>query len=167
MALVSQKVLLIGLACAALVGAGAVAFMADGADHKAEHTYDMIDSGDAKLVAQGHKIYMKECASCHGKSLKGQANWQQRQPDGLLPAPPHDETGHTWHHPDGLLFRLVKDGVGALVSPNYVSSMPAYKDRLSDRDIAASIAYIKSRWPKRIRERQGKITQSAIATRAQ
>ncbi|MGY9004831.1 MAG: c-type cytochrome [Alphaproteobacteria bacterium] len=166
MALVSQKVLLIGLACAALAGAGAVAFMAGGADHKAEHKYDMIDSGDAQLVAQGRKVYMKECASCHGKSGKGQANWQQRQPDGLLPAPPHDETGHTWHHPDGLLFRLVKNGVGALVSPNYVSSMIPYKDRLSDRDIAASIAYIKSRWPKRIRDHQGKTTQSAIAAQA-
>jgi S-disulfanyl-L-cysteine oxidoreductase SoxD len=167
MAPVSNKVLMIGLACAVLVGAGAFTFMAGGADDKAEHKYDMIDSGDAQLVAQGHKVYMKECASCHGKSLKGQANWQQRQPDGLLPAPPHDETGHTWHHPDGHLFRLVKNGVGALISPNYVSSMIPYKDRLSDRDIAASIAYIKSRWPKKIRERQGEITRRAIAAQSQ
>jgi mono/diheme cytochrome c family protein len=35
--------------------------------------------------------------------------------------------------------------------------MPAFGQSLSDRDIAAVLAYIKSRWPAEIRERQARI----------
>jgi mono/diheme cytochrome c family protein len=42
--------------------------------------------------------------------------------------------------------------------------MPAYKDTLSDREIWAVLAYIKSRWPEEIRERQARITQQAEGT---
>jgi mono/diheme cytochrome c family protein len=34
------------------------------------------------------------------------------------------------------------------------SGMPAYKDILGDREIEASLAYIKSRWPSKIRRQQ-------------
>ena len=63
---------------------------------------------DGKLVALGQQIYAEQCAACHGDNLEGQANWQSRHEDGRLPAPPHDETGHTWHHADELLFGLAK-----------------------------------------------------------
>ncbi|WP_170942271.1 c-type cytochrome, partial [Noviherbaspirillum denitrificans] len=66
-----------------------------------------------------------------------------------LPAPPHDETGHTWHHPDSVLFDIVKNGLvpGRTAPDGYQSDMPAYGTTLSDADITAVLAYIKSTWP--------------------
>jgi mono/diheme cytochrome c family protein len=117
------------------------------------------------LVALGERIYAKECAACHGRNLEGQPNWRSRRPDGRLPAPPHDATGHTWHHPDFQLFFMVKEGTAALAPPGYLTDMPAYKNRLSDREIAASLAYIKSKWPQRIKARQADISRRALQGR--
>ncbi len=57
------------------------------------------------------EIYLKYCASCHGEQLQGQSNWRQRDAEGYLPAPPHDESGHTWHHSDTYLFLMTKYGI--------------------------------------------------------
>jgi len=54
----------------------------------------------ARLVARGEAVYRMHCASCHGRNLEGQPEWQSRDKEGFLPAPPHDESGHTWHHPE-------------------------------------------------------------------
>jgi mono/diheme cytochrome c family protein len=116
---------------------------------------------DLQLVAQGKKIYDANCASCHGARLEGEANWRERGPDGLLPAPPHDETGHTWHHPDQLLFELTKYGPAAMAGGDYKSAMQGYKGVLSDEEIIASLSYIKSRWPKDVIARHDQISQSA------
>ena len=62
---------------------------------------------DTQLVT-GRQLYVAHCASCHGANLEGQANWQTRRPDGKLPAPPHDATGHTWHHADRVLFDITR-----------------------------------------------------------
>jgi mono/diheme cytochrome c family protein len=113
-----------------------------------------IDAGDEDLVVEGSKIYVENCAGCHGLNLEGQPNWRQRGPDGVLPAPPHNETGHTWHHPDAVLFATVKLGGQAFMPQGMKSGMPAYKDILSDREIEAVLAYIKLRWPSKIRRRQ-------------
>ncbi|MDX1485695.1 MAG: cytochrome c [Alphaproteobacteria bacterium] len=119
------------------------------------------DPGDAEQVALGREVYARECASCHGAELEGQPNWRRRLPNGRLPAPPHDETGHTWHHPDQLLFDMTKRGVAALARPGYQSDMPAYAGKLTDAEIWAVLAYIKSRWPKDVRARQDAITRRA------
>ncbi len=102
---------------------------------------------DTKSVSQGREIYFNECASCHGKTLQGDANWKQRDVDGYLPAPPHNETGHTWHHDDQLLFRLTKEGIQSITGPDYKSHMPAFATKLSDEQIWSVLAYIKSQWP--------------------
>jgi len=106
-----------------------------------------IDRNDPAQVARGRDVYDERCASCHGVNLEGQPDWRVRLPNGRLPAPPHDESGHTWHHPDETLFAIVKRG---LVPPNapadYPSDMPAFGPILSDADIRAVLAYIESRW---------------------
>lgn len=67
-----------------------------------------------------------------------------------MPAPPHDETGHTWHHPDRVLFGIVKHGlVPPYAHADYQSDMPAFAAKLSDEDIWAVLAYIKSHWTSR------------------
>ena len=111
-------------------------------------------------LALGRQIYTANCASCHGSQLQGQPNWKEHLPNGLLPAPPHDASGHTWHHPDQQLFRITKLGVGAMV-PNYKSSMLGFGDRLSDDEIWSVIAYIKSTWPADIQARQRAATENA------
>lgn len=111
------------------------------------------DPADPKLVARGKAVYAENCASCHGARLEGQPNWRHRLPNGRMPAPPHDPTGHTWHHSDKQLFEITKLGLGALM-PGYESDMPGFKDKLGDADIWAVLSYIESAWPAEIRERQ-------------
>lgn len=114
------------------------------------------DPGDAKQVALGKNVYDKHCAACHGANLEGQPRWQSRLPSGRMPAPPHDASGHTWHHPDELLFGMTKDGLvpGKYAPPGYQSDMPAFAGTLSDDEIWAVLAYIKSRWPPEIQRAQ-------------
>lgn len=119
-----------------------------------------IDPSEQQRVVQGKAIYANACASCHGESLQGQANWRQRMPNGRLPAPPHDKTGHTWHHPDAMLFDMVKNGLvpGKTAPPGYESDMPAYRDILTDDEIISVLAYIKSTWPPKVLEAQKEVT---------
>ena len=122
---------------------------------------DGTDVTDAALVERGRTLYQTHCASCHGADLAGQPNWKERLPSGLLPAPPHDASGHTWHHPDPLLFKMVKDGGASVLLPGEVSGMPAYGSFLSDEDIWAMLSYIKSTWPADIQQRQSDVTRQS------
>ena len=67
---------------------------------------------DADFVMRGKTVYAEHCASCHGENLEGEDKWRRRKSDGRLPAPPHDASGHTWHHHDWLLFKLTKFWLG-------------------------------------------------------
>ncbi|HRQ48017.1 MAG TPA: cytochrome c [Rhodocyclaceae bacterium] len=110
-----------------------------------------IDPSDAGLVARGEAVYRQHCAACHGVDLEGQPEWRRRLPNGRLPAPPHDESGHTWHHTNAELFAMTRNGmVPPLAPPGYESDMPAYAEVLADHDIRAVLAYIQSTWPPEI-----------------
>ncbi len=111
---------------------------------------------DADPVA-GAALYQETCASCHGDKLQGQPDWRTQGEDGLLPAPPHDATGHTWHHGDELLFFYTKLGgkeTLARQGVDFNSGMPGFGDQLDDQQIWNILAYIKSTWPERQREMQ-------------
>jgi mono/diheme cytochrome c family protein len=112
---------------------------------------------DAAMIAQGQEIYAESCASCHGAELEGQPDWRRRLEDGRMPAPPHDDSGHTWHHADRDLFTITKHGVGAVV-PGYESDMPAFEGLLSDPEIKAVLGYIKSTWSERERAFQAEVS---------
>ncbi|NYT61937.1 cytochrome c [Alcaligenaceae bacterium] len=119
-----------------------------------------IDPSDQRLVMQGRAVYVNYCASCHGAELQGQPDWRMRLPSGRLPAPPHDKTGHTWHHPDALLIDMVKNSLvpGKTAPRGYETDMPAYAEVLSDAEIIAVLAYIKSSWPEKVLEMQKEVT---------
>ena len=121
---------------------------------------EYIGASDAALVMRGKTVYDQNCASCHGAELEGQPNWRERLPNGRLPAPPHDASGHTWHHPDSVLIAIIRDGLvpGTTAPEGYESDMPAYGGTLKDRDIVAVLAYIKSNWPAEALEAQRGIT---------
>jgi mono/diheme cytochrome c family protein len=119
---------------------------------------------DAAVLAQGQRVYVAHCAACHGAQLEGQPNWRERGPDGRLPAPPHDASGHTWHHADEVLIRITREGVANVAQlKDYISAMPAYAGALSDDDIIAVLSWIKSRWPAEIRSKHDQINQHARA----
>lgn len=111
-----------------------------------------VSAQDDLLAAE--RLYQENCASCHGANLEGQPDWRSRLPNGRLPAPPHDASGHTWHHTDRVLLDIVKRGTAAIVGNGYESDMPGFKEVLTDEEITAIIDYIKSTWPDRIRASQ-------------
>lgn len=121
----------------------------------------VIRADDAPTVARGQDVYAQHCASCHGAQLEGQPNWQTRNSDGKLPAPPHDPSGHTWHHPDRVLFEITKYGILRYAPQGYATDMPSYDGTLPDTDIAAVLAYIKSTWPPHIRAAQERINRQS------
>ncbi|NOH02605.1 MAG: c-type cytochrome [Chloroflexi bacterium] len=109
---------------------------------------------DSEKVAQGAILYAQYCAKCHGENLEGSLNWKRALPDGSLPPPPHDSSGHTWHHPDELLIHIIANGGDRA----YNSKMPAFKDQLNREEIAAILEFIKSRWGREEREYQWWVT---------
>jgi mono/diheme cytochrome c family protein len=115
------------------------------------------DPDDPEQVALGQTVYAANCAACHGANLEGQPDWQTRRADGKLPAPPHDVSGHTWHHPNSYLFDVTKNGMLAYAPPGYQSDMPAFGDKLSDDQIWAAIAFIESKWPPLVRKRHAEM----------
>jgi mono/diheme cytochrome c family protein len=107
---------------------------------------------DTLDLLEGEAIYKAECASCHGANREGQPDWRTRKADGRLPAPPHDASGHTWHHPYEQLFAIVKFGMVPPQAPEgYVSDMPAYGGKLTDEQIRRVLTWIESTWPSEIR----------------
>jgi mono/diheme cytochrome c family protein len=103
-------------------------------------------------IGAGQAVYAAHCAACHGAHLEGHPNWRERLPNGRLPAPPHDDSGHTWHHPFEVLFAITKHGLAPPLAPQgYQSDMPAFAGRLSDDEIWNVLAYIRSRWSDKVR----------------
>lgn len=96
---------------------------------------------DKSVLAKGKQIFQANCATCHGKQAEGAPNWRQRLPNGKLPAPPLNGSGHMWHHPMNALRYTIKNGTIKLGG-----MMPAWKDKLSDEDITAVIAWLQSLW---------------------
>ena len=107
-----------------------------------------------EILAQGEILYAQYCAKCHGANLEGAPNWKQRLPDGSLPPPPHDSSGHTWHHSNELLTSITENGG----DPAQNSKMPPFKDQLSREEVFAILEFIKSKWDREEREYQWWIT---------
>ncbi len=110
-------------------------------------------------IALGKAVYTDHCAACHGVELEGQPNWRARNPDGRLPAPPHDPSGHTWHHPDQMLFAVTKYGPQVTAGQDYQSDMPGFEGVLTDQEIIDVLVYIKSTWPLEIQQEQARRTK--------
>ena len=136
------------LAAGLTIASGAVAL----ASH--DENPGLLPYDHPEAVARGEVLYAENCASCHGADLTGQegVDWRVRDAEGYLPAPPHDETGHTWHHPDAILVAITTLGTEALVGGDYRSNMIGFGDVLSEQEILDVLAYIKSTWPERVIE---------------
>ena len=153
-----NAIFLSAIAVSALAAIAAFA-QAQGGNVRAEDVTFLGQPVTRLQIVRGKEIYAQNCASCHGANLEGQPDWKRRLENGRMPAPPHDESGHTWHHSDQDLFAITKLGVGGVV-PGYESDMLAFGEILSDEDIVAVLAFIKSTWPERQRDVQARITAS-------
>jgi mono/diheme cytochrome c family protein len=151
-------IILSTIAVSGLVAIAALG-QAHGGDGQAEDVTFLGNPVTGEQIGLGQEVYAEHCASCHGANLGGQPDWKRRLENGRMPAPPHDESGHTWHHSDQDLFAITRLGVGGVV-PGYESDMPAFGDILSDEEIAAVLAFIKSTWPERQRGSQAQVTSN-------
>ena len=113
----------------------------------------------ADVVQVGERLYAGNCAVCHGVRGEGELNWKVQRSDLTYPAPPHDSTGHTWHHSDQLLHEIIEEGTAKDDTATYRGRMPAWRDRLSSDEIDAVIAYLKSLWGDKERQFQAEVTR--------
>lgn len=112
----------------------------------------------------GRALYVEHCADCHGVDLEGQPDWRSPDANGIYPAPPHDETGHTWHHGDAMLIDYISRGGQAVLDDMgvaFTSGMPGFNSVLDEREIKSILNYIKSTWPDHIRDRQAERSDAA------
>jgi mono/diheme cytochrome c family protein len=108
----------------------------------------------------GQQVYAQNCAACHGANGEGQfpENPRARDASERYGAPPHDDSGHTWHHDDDLLYQIVHEG--GMGNPEDFNPMPAFGDQLSDAEIEAVIFYIKTFWTEEQRLNQQRTTEA-------
>lgn len=97
-------------------------------------------------LERGRATYERFCASCHGATGAGEKNWLKRNEFGELPAPPHDATGHTWKHSDGMLYRVVREGWRDPFNRTQRLTMPPFKEVLKPHEIRDVIDYLKTMW---------------------
>ena len=141
---------------------GAVIYHFSSPVYEAEASIVLKHNDDA-IIDLGRVVYAENCGSCHGVALEGGANWRQRDVDGYLPAPPHDETGHTWHHSDSYLFLMTKYGIETMIGKSYPNNMPAYEDKLTDEEILAALSCTKGTWSGPIQRQHDQINARARA----
>ncbi|WP_028601092.1 c-type cytochrome [Ottowia thiooxydans] len=143
---------------ALVLAAGATYFSLNASKQQVTASLHSLRPDDPHVLQVGAKIYAQQCAACHGAKGEGQPNWRDQGPDGQLPAPPHDPSGHTWHHPDEQLFAITKHGLAQLIKqPGYRTAMPIYSGILNDDEIVAVLSWIKAQWPPEIRRSHDEI----------
>ena len=101
---------------------------------------------DPGRVAGGREVYLRACARCHGQDAEGAPHWQQPDARGDLPAPPHNDGGHTWRHSDAQLAEIIRNGLRDPFNKTPELTMPPFKEQLTDAQIGDVITYFKSLW---------------------
>lgn len=125
-----------------------------------------IDPADTRMATAQYN-YNRNCAHCHGYGGEGQhPNTIDRVVNaGYHTVPAHNDSGHTWQHPDQLIFETIKYGVQA--PTNFypmgafgvdVDSPDAAMMGLTDEEIFAVIDYIRLWWTDDQRRWQAQLT---------
>lgn len=123
-------------------------------DAESQGERDAGAAGDKQTLQLGAQVYARSCASCHGANGEGAPRWSEPDPRGELPPPPHDSTGHTWRHADGMLYRIIRDGWRDPFNRTTRLTMPAFGNTLTAEETRAVIAYLKTGWTAEQREAQ-------------
>jgi mono/diheme cytochrome c family protein len=107
----------------------------------------MGEEASAETLARGAELYAANCQSCHGGATGGNLK--------DIP-PPHNANGHTWHHADQQLMNMVLNGIPFSLEEQ---KMPAFRDKLTEEEVKAILAYIKTWWTEEQRESQKEVTR--------
>ena len=134
----------------AIVG-GAAFLMAAVAFLRWESEPRSIKSGNPIQLSEGRELYSRYCITCHGQNMEGERGWPARKPSGHSFAPPLDSSGHVANHSDDQLFEMISSGIAG-------SDMPAFGGALTDDQIEAVLAFIKSNWPEDLRTHQERLS---------
>lgn len=110
------------------------------------------------VLVLGEYQYNLVCAHCHGYEGQGQLaeSIPQTEALGMHTVPAHNADSHVYQHPDQLLIRVIKEGVQ---NPLSHFPMPAFEGALTDEQINAILAYIKTWWTDEQRAHQAEITR--------
>lgn len=100
-----------------------------------------------ELIQSGAGLYQANCQVCHGGATGGELK--------EIP-PPHNANGHTWQHADQQLTDMVLNGISFSLEEQ---KMPAFKYKLTEGDVKAILAYIKTWWTEEQRAWQKKVTE--------
>lgn len=102
-------------------------------------------------VQEGEKLYTTHCQSCHGAEGVGETYTMESLTNKkYIMAPSLDDSMHAWHHTDEALVKMILDG------SQRTERMPSWKKQgLTEKDVQALVAYMKSLWGKRALECQG------------
>ncbi len=105
------------------------------------------EQADEAEVARGGELYDRHCAACHGGATGGQIS--------DIP-PPHNAEGHTWHHADCDLVDMTLHGMPPREG---FPAMPAFENELTEDEVEAILAHIKTWWEPDQREHQAEVTE--------
>ncbi len=100
-------------------------------------------------IARGAELHAEHCAQCHGPQAQGHPDWKTPSDGSFAAAPPLNGTGNDWKRSRQELIAVIMDGV---VRKDGVLVMPAWKQRLSERDIDDIIVWFQSLWPSQVYE---------------
>jgi mono/diheme cytochrome c family protein len=110
---------------------------------------------------RGARLYEANCLQCHRGAAGG----------AMMDIPPrHNANGHTWHHPDCQLVETVLNGSGAMGgmmrqmmgAPEDTPRMPAFQGQLTEEEVLAILAYIKTWWTEEQRAWQAQVSTRAV-----
>ena len=112
-------------------------------------------------LARGARLFEKNCALCHGPQAQGHPDWQTPSDGHFAAAPPLDGTGNDWKRSRAELAATILNGVKRKTDNAEV--MPAWKGRLSERDVEDVINWMQSLWPAQVYDTWTKTQPSAPA----
>lgn len=149
------RFLVVGTIIGAAITAGSIYWDRWSNDHATA-----ADHANPAQVALGRSLYDQHCAFCHGNDLAGKPGWDGNYPAGGRPPLPLDGSGAISRLGDRDLFDVAKFGGQPFSPPEYRNAMPGFEGRLADADIWAILAFVKSRWPEAVRERQRELAKA-------
>ncbi len=109
---------------------------ATGADKPADSSvYGDVERFDEGDVKSGAKLYKRYCRGCHGEDGRGGAHTFMPHIENLT------KKGYIELLPDSYLYTAIADGGEAIGKSSY---MPAWRSKLSDREVKDIIAHIRA-----------------------
>ncbi len=123
----------------ASVDTGALMTSADGG--RSWSSFEGSHRASPQTIAKGRQVYEDNCQACHGGGGVGESPDDPYAKDEYgFKAPALNNDAHAWHHSDENLMHTIRNG-----SPRN-ERMAAFKDSLSEDDVANVVVYIKSLW---------------------